>query len=68
MKNELIKAIKKMFEENWTSLELGSSQTDRVEAYVLATIKEVFKEREERLQEFKVPGLKDLKEEVERTL
>ena len=46
MKNQLIKAIKKMFEENWTSLELGSSQADRVEAYVLATIKDVFREME----------------------
>ena len=45
MKNELIKAIQKMFEENWTSLELGSSQADRVEAYVLATIKEVYDKR-----------------------
>ena len=65
MKNQLIKAIKKMFDENWTSLELGSSQADRVEAYVLATIKEVFKEREERLQEFKVPGLEELRIERE---
>ena len=47
MKNELIKAIKKMFDENWTSLELGSSQADRVEAYVLGTIKDVFEQSKE---------------------
>ena len=45
MERALIKAIKKMFEENWTSLELGSSQADRVEAYVLATIKDVYDKR-----------------------
>lgn len=44
MEKALIKAIKKMFDENWTSLELGSSQADRVEAYVLGTIKDVFQE------------------------
>ena len=49
MKNELIKAIKKMFDENWKSLELGSSQADRVEAYVLGTIKDVFREREDNI-------------------
>jgi hypothetical protein len=49
MKNELVKAIKKMFDENWKSLELGSSQADRVEAYVLGTIKDVFKEREDNI-------------------
>lgn len=49
MKNELIKAMKKMFDENWKSLELGSSQADRVEAYVLGTIKDVFKEREDNI-------------------
>tara|TARA_B100001059_G_C17510339_1_gene415537 strand:- start:341 stop:544 length:204 start_codon:yes stop_codon:yes gene_type:complete len=65
MKNELIKAIQKMFEENWRHLELGSSQTDLVESYVTRTIKEVFKEREEKLQEFKVPGLKELRIERE---
>lgn len=47
MEKALVKAIKKMFEENWTSLELGSSQADRVEAYVLGTIKDVFRERED---------------------
>lgn len=46
MQNTLVKAIKKMFQENWTSLELGSSQADRVEAYVLKTIKDVFQENE----------------------
>ena len=54
-----------MFEENWRHLELGSSQTDLVESYVTRTIKEVFKEREEKLQEFKVPGLKELRIERE---
>lgn len=44
MEKALIKAIKKMFDENWTSLELGSSQADRVEAYVLGTIKDVLQE------------------------
>jgi hypothetical protein len=44
MEKALIKAIKKMFDENWTSLELGSSQADRVEAYVLGTIKDVFQD------------------------
>lgn len=44
MQNTLVKAIKKMFQENWTSLELGSSQADRVEAYVLKTIKDVFQD------------------------
>jgi hypothetical protein len=47
MEKLLVKAIKKMFDENWNSLELGSSQSDRVEAYVLRTIKDVFKERGE---------------------
>jgi hypothetical protein len=46
MEKALVKAIKKMFDENWKSLELGSSQADRVEAYVLGTIKDVIRERE----------------------
>ena len=45
MKNELIKAIQKMFAENWQHLELGSSQTDLVESYVTRTIKDYFRER-----------------------
>jgi hypothetical protein len=52
MEKALIKAIKKMFDENWTSLELGSSQADRVEAYVLGTIKDVLQdELQDLLQE-----------------
>lgn len=47
MEKALIKAIKEMFADNWISLELGSSQADRVEAYVLGTIKDVFRERDE---------------------
>ena len=37
--------IKKMFESKWEYMELGSSQTDLVESYVLKTIKETL-ERE----------------------
>lgn len=44
MEKALVEAIKKMFGQNWTSLELGSSQADRVEAYVLRTIKDVFQD------------------------
>ena len=32
------KDIKKMFQEQWEYLELGSSQADLVESYVLKTI------------------------------
>jgi hypothetical protein len=65
MKNELIKAIKKMFQENWTSLELGSSQTDRVEAYVLGTIKDVFQEREDNIEANKLHNqIADLDEDL----
>jgi hypothetical protein len=50
MKNKLMEALRSaivdMFNEQWKHLELGSSQADRVEAYVLATIKDVFREME----------------------
>jgi len=39
------KDIKEMFESKWEYMELGSSQTDLVESYVLRTIKETL-ERE----------------------
>jgi hypothetical protein len=65
MQNTLVKAIKKMFQENWTSLELGSSQTDRVEAYVLATIKDVFQEREDNIEANKSHNqIEDLDEDL----
>ena len=37
-------AIVNMFNDHWKYLELGSSQADRVEAYVLKTIKDVFQD------------------------
>ena len=49
MEKALVKAMKKMFEDYWIDLELGSSQADRVEAYVLGTIKDVFQEREDNI-------------------
>jgi hypothetical protein len=65
MQNTLVKAIKKMFQENWTSLELGSSQTDRVEAYVLGTIKDVFQEREDNIEANKLHNqIEDLDEDL----
>jgi len=44
MEKKLIKAINKLFQEQWESMELGSSQSDLVQAYVLKTIKDTFKE------------------------
>ena len=44
MEKKLIKAINKLFEDQWESMELGSSQTDLVESRVIKTIKDTFKE------------------------
>jgi len=44
MEKELIKAINKLFEDQWESMELGSSQADLVESRVIKTIKDTFKE------------------------
>ena len=46
MEEKLIKAIKKLFAEKWLYFELGSSQGDLVEAYVIKTIKDTIKEME----------------------
>lgn len=65
MKKALFKAIKKMFDENWKSLELGSSQADRVEAYVLGTIKDVFQEREDNIEANKLHNqIRDMDEDL----
>ncbi len=65
MKKALFKAIKKMFDENWKSLELGSSQADRVEAYVLGTIKDVFREREDNIEANKLHNqIRDMDEDL----
>ncbi len=44
MEKKLIKAINKLFKDQWESMELGSSQTDLVESRVIKTIKDTFKE------------------------
>ena len=54
-----------MFDENWKSLELGSSQADRVEAYVLGTIKDVFQEREDNIEANKLHNqIRDMDEDL----
>ena len=40
----LIKSINNLFSEKWKYLELGASQTDLVESYVIKTIKDTIKE------------------------
>tara|TARA_Y100000004_G_scaffold34341_1_gene36687 strand:- start:614 stop:919 length:306 start_codon:yes stop_codon:yes gene_type:complete len=47
VKETLIKAIRNMFENKWEYLELGSSQTDLVESYVIQTIRETLTPEEE---------------------
>ena len=42
MENKVIEAIKKLFDREWRNLELGSSQSDLVEAHVIKTVNEVF--------------------------
>jgi hypothetical protein len=65
MKKALEKAIKEMFADNWISLELGSSQADRVEAYVLGTIKDVFQEREDNIEANKLHWqIRDMDEDL----
>ena len=65
MEKALVKAIEKMFDENWKSLELGSSQADRVEAYVLGTIKDVFQEREDNIEANKLHNqIRDMDEDL----
>lgn len=46
MEKKLIKAINKLFEDQWKSMELGSSQADLVESRVITTIKDTFKKEE----------------------
>ena len=65
MEKALVKAIKEMFADNWISLELGSSQADRVEAYVLGTIKDVFQEREDNIEANKLHNqIRDMDEDL----
>lgn len=65
MEKALVKAIKKMFLDYWESLELGSSQADRVEAYVLGTIKDVFQERENNIEANKLHNqIRDMDEDL----
>ena len=40
MEQKIIEAIKKMFDREWNNLELGSSQSDLVEARVINAVKE----------------------------
>lgn len=47
MKETLIQAIKDMFENKWEYLELGSSQTDLVESYVIQAINDAWLEPKE---------------------
>lgn len=44
MEKKLIQAIEKLFIEQHSYFELGSSQSDLIEAYVKKTIKTVLKE------------------------
>ena len=52
MEKKIIEAIIKMFAKEWEKLELGSSQTDLVEAKVLNTIKAVFNDSGNYSKEF----------------
>ncbi len=62
-------AIVNMFNEHWQYLELGSSQADRVEAYVLKTIKDVFQEREDNIEATKLHNqIRDMDEDLSTAL
>ena len=52
MEKKILEAIIKMFAKEWEKLELGSSQTDLVEAKVLNTIKSVFNDTGHYSKEF----------------
>jgi hypothetical protein len=47
VKETLIQAIRDMFENKWEYLELGSSQTDLVESYVIQAINDAWQEPKE---------------------
>ena len=44
LQKEVIKDIAKLFNDNWEDMELGSSQADLVEAKVIKSINDTFKE------------------------
>jgi len=46
LETKIIKNIEKLFSEQWEYFELGSSQADLVESYVMKTIKDTFKKEE----------------------
>ena len=41
----LIAAIRKLFDDKWKYFELGSSQTDLIEAHVITTILDTLKDK-----------------------
>ncbi len=43
MTNILIANIQKLFRDKWEYFELGSSQTDLIEAHIIKTIKDTLK-------------------------
>lgn len=43
---KIIKNIEKLFNEQWEYFELGSSQADLVESYVIKTIKDTLQEED----------------------
>ena len=54
MEEKIIEAIKKMFDREWNNLELGSSQSDLVEAHVINAVKEALDYKGYYSKEFKV--------------
>jgi len=54
MEEKIIEAIKKMFDREWNNLELGSSQSDLVEAHVINAVKEALDYNGYYSKEFKV--------------
>lgn len=47
MKEKIIKAVKDMFDNKWEYLELGSSQTDLVESYVIQAINDALEPKKD---------------------
>jgi|TARA_R100000084_G_scaffold68331_2_gene30134 hypothetical protein len=43
MEKKLVAAIRKLFDDKWLYFELGSSQTDLIEAHVITTILDTLK-------------------------
>jgi len=47
VKEKIIKAVKDMFDNKWEYLELGSSQTDLVESYVIQAINDALEPKKD---------------------